>query len=282
MLQACHEWHCAGRSAVAGTVKQSVEAYAAYEQNVGGIQKLFGNMGKSLEEYAAMNNTTTDAVASQWAKLEDAQNTVLENANNAWKTAGMSANDYMQQVTSFSAALITSLGNDTQKAADYADMAMIDMSDNVNTFGSNMQDVQNAYQGFAKQNYTMLDNLKLGYGGTQSEMQRLIADASKLTDVQKELGVTVDGNSMSFSNIVAAIHVMQESMQIGGTTAREAATTIEGSINAMKSAWIICWPDLATKMRIWACLSPTLRRALQLPLGMCSRGSGLFLIVSGT
>ena len=223
--------------AVAGTVKQSVEAYAAYEQNVGGIQKLFGNMGKSLEEYAAMNNTTTDAVASQWAKLEDAQNTVLENANNAWKTAGMSANDYMQQVTSFSAALITSLGNDTQKAADYADMAMIDMSDNVNTFGSNMQDVQNAYQGFAKQNYTMLDNLKLGYGGTQSEMQRLIADASKLTDVQKELGVTVDGNSMSFSNIVAAIHVMQESMQIGGTTAREAATTIEGSINAMKSAW---------------------------------------------
>ena len=145
----------------------------------------------------------------------------------------------MEQVTSFSAALITSLGGDTGKAADYANMAMVDMSeDNVNTFGSSMQDVQNAYQGFAKQNYTMLDNLELGYGGTQKEMQRLIKDASKMTDVQRKLGVTVDSSSMSFDNIVAAIHVMQESMQIGGTTAREAATTIEGCRSARsRAAW---------------------------------------------
>ena len=225
-------------TAAAGVlVKSSLDGYAAYEQNVGGIQKLFGNMGKSLDDYASMTGQTTEQASGKWQELEAAQTKMMSQAKQAFATCGLSANAYMEQVTSFSAALITSLGGDTGKAADYANMAMVDMSDNVNTFGSSMQDVQNAYQGFAKQNYTMLDNLKLGYGGTQKEMQRLIKDASKMTDVQERLGVTVDSSSMSFDNIVAAIHVMQESMQIGGTTAREASTTIEGSVSAMKAAW---------------------------------------------
>lgn len=224
-------------AATGAITKSSLDAYGAYEQNVGGIQKLFGNMGKSLDEYAELTGNAVDAVAQKWGVLEQSQNMVLQNAANAYKNAGMSANQYMEQVTGFSAALITSLGNDTVAAANYADMAMVDMSDNANTFGTDMESIQWAYQGFAKQNYTMLDNLKLGYGGTKEEMQRLISDASKMTDVQKKLGVTVDESSLSFDNIVAAIHVMQESMQIGGTTAREAATTIEGSVNMMKAAW---------------------------------------------
>ena len=229
-----------GTAAVSATgviTKQALDAYSSYEQNVGGIQKLFGNMGKSVEEYAALTGQSTAEIGDKWQTLEDSQNKVLANAQNAYKTAGLSANAYMEQVTSFSAALISSLGGDTVKAADYANTAMIDMADNANTFGTSIGDIQNAYQGFAKQNYTMLDNLKLGYGGTQQEMQRLISDASKMTDVQQKLGVTVDSSSMSFDNIVAAIHVMQESMQIGGTTAREASTTIEGSVSAMKAAW---------------------------------------------
>lgn len=229
-----------GSAAVGATgviAKQAIDAYSSYEQNVGGIQKLFGNMGKSVEEYAALTGQSTAEIGEKWQTLEDSQNKVLANAQNAYKTAGLSANAYMEQVTSFSAALISSLGGDTVKAADYANTAMVDMADNANTFGTAIGDIQNAYQGFAKQNYTMLDNLKLGYGGTQQEMQRLIADASKMTDVQQKLGVTVDSSSMSFDNIVAAIHVMQESMQIGGTTAREASTTIEGSVSAMKAAW---------------------------------------------
>lgn len=224
-------------AATGAITKSSLDAYGAYEQNVGGIQKLFGNMGKSLDEYAELTGNAVDAVAEKWGVLEQSQNMVLQNAANAYKTAGMSANQYMEQVTGFSAALITSLGNDTVAAANYAEMAMVDMSDNANTFGTDMESIQWAYQGFAKQNYTMLDNLKLGYGGTKEEMQRLISDASKMTDIQKKLGVTVDESSLSFDNIVAAIHVMQESMQIGGTTAREAATTIEGSVNMMKAAW---------------------------------------------
>lgn len=224
-------------AATGAITKSSLDAYGAYEQNVGGIQKLFGNMGKSLDEYAELTGNAVDAVAGKWGVLEQSQNMVLQNAANAYKNAGMSANQYMEQVTGFSAALITSLGNDTVAAANYAEMAMVDMSDNANTFGTDMESIQWAYQGFAKQNYTMLDNLKLGYGGTKEEMQRLIYDASKMTDVQKKLGVTVDESSLSFDNIVAAIHVMQESMQIGGTTAREAATTIEGSVNMMKAAW---------------------------------------------
>ena len=201
----------AGSAALAlGTLGTSAVAeYADFEQNVGGVQKLFG----------------------------DAADYVVTHARNAYQTAGVDQNTYMEQVTSFSASLIQSLGGDTVAAAEYANRALVDMSDNVNTYGSNMEDVQNAYQGFAKQNYTMLDNLKLGYGGTQEEMQRLISDASQMTDVQAELGVTVDGTSMSFGNIVNAISVMQKSMGIAGTTSREAATTISGSIGMMKAAW---------------------------------------------
>ncbi|MFR5194245.1 MAG: hypothetical protein ACLTEX_02675, partial [Eggerthella lenta] len=162
----------AGVAAVTG---MSMNAYAAYEQNVGGIQKIFGNMGKSLEDYAAMTGQTVEQCSGKWQQLEQAQTTVLANADAAYKTAGMSANQYMEQVTGFSAALVSSLGGDTVKAAEYANTAMVDMSDNANTFGTAMEDLQNAYQGFAKQNYTMLDNLKLGYGGTKEEMQRLIS-----------------------------------------------------------------------------------------------------------
>ena len=212
----------------------AVEQYSSYEQNVGGIQKLFGNMGQTLEEYAAANNTTTDAVASEWQSLEDAQDLVVRNAANAFETAGVSANTYMETVTSFSAALINSLGGDTQAAAKQAQVAMVAMSDNVNTFGTDMQDVQNAYQGFAKQNYTMLDNLKLGYGGTKEEMERLISDANEYAAANGEAAdLTID----SFSDIVTAIELIQEKQNIAGTTAREASTTIEGSVNQMKAAW---------------------------------------------
>ena len=217
----------AGVAAVTG---MSMNAYAAYEQNVGGIQKIFGNMGKSLEDYAAMTGQTVEQCSGKWGQLEQAQTTVLANADRAYITAGLSANRYMEQVTGFSASLVKSLGGDTVKAAEYADTAMVDMSDNANTFGTAMEDLQNAYQGFAKQNYTMLDNLKLGYGGTKEEMQRLISDAHAVNGA-------VDESSLSFDNIVLAIHTMQEQMQIAGTTSREAASTIEGSCNMAKAAW---------------------------------------------
>ena len=221
-------------AATGAITKSSLDAYGAYEQNVGGIQKLFGNMGKSLDEYAELTGNAVDAVAEKWGVLEQSQNMVLQNAANAYKNAGMSANQYMEQVTGFSAALITSLGNDTVAAANYAEMAMVDMSDNANTFGTDMESIQWAYQGFAKQNYTMLDNLKLGYGGTKEEMERLISDANKVKEANGEMAeLSID----SFADVVEAIHIMQGEMQIGGTTAREAATTIEGSVNMMKAAW---------------------------------------------
>lgn len=193
--------------AVAG--KQALDAYATWEQAVGGVDTLFKSASGTVQKYAA----------------------------DAYKTAGVSANDYMNQVTSFAASLVQSLGGDTAKAAKLGNTALVDMSDNANKMGTDLGSLQWAYQGFAKQNYTMLDNLKLGYGGTQEEMKRLIQDASKMTDIQKELGVTVDGSSMSFSNVVSAIHVMQKSLGIAGTTSEEAATTIEGSIGMMKAAW---------------------------------------------
>ena len=189
--------------------KQALNNYAEYEQLVGGVETLFKDSAKIVEGYA----------------------------NEAYKTAGLSANQYMDTVTSFSASLLQSLGGDTKKAADYSNRAIIDMSDNANKMGTDMQMLQNAYQGFAKQNFQMLDNLKLGYGGTKTEMQRLIKDASKLTDVQKELGITVDANDMSFGNIVNAISVVQKEMGIMGTTSKEASSTIQGSVNAMKSSW---------------------------------------------
>lgn len=227
----------AGSAAIAGIAKSALDGYANYEQLVGGVETLFGAGGKSLKEYAASVGKTTEEVSDKYYAMLKAQGIVLQNADQAYVTAGMSANEYMETVTSFSASLIQSLDGDTVAAAEKANRAISDMSDNANKMGSSMESIQNAYNGFAKQNYTMLDNLKLGYGGTKEEMARLIADAAKMKDVQEELGVTIDASSMSFGNIVDAISVMQKSMGIMGTTAKEAKGTISGSIASMKSAW---------------------------------------------
>ena len=181
--------------------KSAVNSYADLEQNVGGVETLFK---KSSDK-------------------------VIKNAEKAYKTAGLSANSYMSTVTSFSASLLQSLGGDTEKAADVADMALIDMADNANKFGTSMESIQNAYQGFAKQNYTMLDNLKLGYGGTKEEMERLLADAQKITGIEYDIS--------SLNDIFQAIHVIQQELDVTGTTAKEAEETISGSVASMKAAW---------------------------------------------
>ena len=219
---------------LAAVTKASMDGFSAYQQAVGGVQKLYGNMGQDLEEYAASVGQTTDQARAKWQALGNAQTTMLKQAQGAFATCGMSANQYMEQATSFSAALINSLGGDTEKAAAQTQKAMVAMADNVNTFGTSMQDVQNAYQGFAKQNYTMLDNLKLGYGGTKEEMQRLIDDAN---DYAESIGKAGDLSIDSFSDIVDAIDLVQQKQQIADTTSREAATTIEGSVTMMKAAW---------------------------------------------
>lgn len=199
-----------GIKAVASGIKSlisgAIEGYGEYEQLVGGVETLFGSSA----------------------------DTVIKNAENAYKTAGLSANAYMETVTSFSASLLQSMGNDTEAAAKKADLALTDMSDNANKMGTDMQSIQNAYQGFAKQNYTMLDNLKLGYGGTKEEMQRLIDDANALNAAQ---GNYTNYSIESYADIVDAIHTVQTEMGITGTTALEASTTVEGSINSMKAAY---------------------------------------------
>ena len=224
-------------TAVAGLVAKSVQAYSSYEQLVGGVETLFGTQGKTLEEYAQFTGKTVDEVKDKYKDLQEAESTVMKNAAEAYATAGLSANAYMEQITGFSASLVQSLEGDTVKAAEVGNRAIIDMSDNANKMGTDITMIQNAYQGFAKQNYTMLDNLKLGYGGTKTEMERLVADASKMTDIQDKLNVTVEEGSLDFANIINAISVMQTSLGIAGTTADEAAKTIEGSTNAMKAAW---------------------------------------------
>lgn len=199
-----------GVKAVASGIKSlisgAIEGYGEYEQLVGGVETLFGSSA----------------------------DTVIKNAENAYKTAGLSANAYMETVTSFSASLLQSMGNDTEAAAKKADQALTDMSDNANKMGTDMQSIQNAYQGFAKQNYTMLDNLKLGYGGTKEEMQRLIDDANALNAAQ---GNYTNYSIESYADIVDAIHTVQTEMGITGTTALEASTTVEGSINSVKAAY---------------------------------------------
>ena len=187
--------------ALANLGKSALDSVGQLEQNVGGVETLFG----------------------------DAADAVIASADRAYQTAGMSANDYMSTVTSFSASLLQSLGGNTEEAAKVADMAIIDMADNANKMGTSMDMIQNAYQGFAKQNYTMLDNLKLGYGGTKTEMERLLADAEKLT------GVKYDINNLN--DVYQAIHAVQEEMGITGTTAKEAASTLEGSMASAKAAW---------------------------------------------
>lgn len=220
--------------AFAMTAKSALDAYASYEQNTGGIEKLFGTAGMSLEEYANSVGKSVDEASAEYSRLTSANDTVMQNAANAWQTAGMSANQYMEQTVKFSASLIQSLGGDTAAAADYADMAIRDMSDNVNTFGTDMGLVQQAYQGFARGNYEMLDQLAIGYGGTKSEMERLISDANALKEAN---GQMADLSIDSFADVVEAIHLVQEAEHVAGTTAREASTTIEGSVASAKSAW---------------------------------------------
>lgn len=192
----------AAATAIGAIGTQAVNAYADYEQLVGGVETLFKQSADVVQNYA----------------------------NQAYKTAGMSANQYMETVTSFSASLLQSLGGDTAKAAEYGNQAVIDMSDNANKMGTSIEMIQNAYQGFAKQNYTMLDNLKLGYGGTKEEMARLVNDAAKLDS-------SIQANDLSFANIVKSIHAVQSEMGITGTTAQEAATTIQGSLSMVKASW---------------------------------------------
>lgn len=195
----------AGLAVASGAVlalgKQAIASYGEYEQLVGGVETLF--------------KENADAV--------------IENADRAFKTAGMSANTYMQTVTSFSASLLQSLDGDTRRATEYADMAITDMADNANKMGTSMEMIQNAYQGFAKQNYTMLDNLKLGYGGTKGEMERLLEDASAIAGIEFDIS--------SYADVVEAIHIIQQNMGITGTTALEASQTIQGSISAMGASW---------------------------------------------
>ena len=205
-------------TAVGALVTSAVKGYAEYEQLVGGVDTLFKDSSQKLQEYA----------------------------NQAYKTAGLSANDYMSTVTSFSASLLQSLGGDTEKAADYANQALIDMSDNANKMGTSMESIQWAYQGFAKQNYTMLDNLKLGYGGTKEEMQRLLEDAQKLTGVKYDIS--------NFGDVTQAIHAIQTELGITGTTAKEASSTIEGSFNSMKAAWNNLMVGMASPDTDWETL----------------------------
>lgn len=219
----------AGADAIATLSTIAVKTYADYEQLVGGVETLFGAGGKSLVEYVNDVGKYSPEITKQYNDLMAAQSKVMDDADAAYKTAGLSANDYMKTVTGFAAALNSSLGGNTQKAAEYANMAVVDMADNANKMGTSMESIQNAYQGFAKQNYTMLDNLKLGYGGTKSEMERLLADASELAGKKFDIS--------SYADVVEAIHTIQDEMGITGTTAKEAETTISGSVNSMKAAW---------------------------------------------
>lgn len=216
-------------AALADVTKDAVGAYGSYEQLLGGVETLFGAGGKSVEGYAEEVGKSVEEAQGEYDALMAAQNAVLANADSAYNRAGLSANAYMETVTGFAASLIQSLGGDTQKAAEMADVALTDMADNANKMGTSMESIQHAYQGFARGQFTMLDNLKLGYGGTKEEMERLLKDAQAISGVEYDIS--------SYADMVSAIHVIQEEMGITGTTAAEAATTIEGSTAAMKAAW---------------------------------------------
>lgn len=229
----------AAATAVGALGTKAVQAYADYEQLVGGVETLFGAGGQSVEEYAASVGKSVDEVKRAYNDLITAQEGVMEDAANAYKTAGMSANEYMETVTSFAAALSANLGGDTMAAAEYARVAVTDMADNANKMGSSMESIQNAYQGFAKQNYSMLDNLKLGYGGTAKEMYRLLSDAKEIDETfDAVFSLDEKGHlEANYSDIVQAIHIVQTEMGITGTTAKEAASTIQGSFGMVKAAW---------------------------------------------
>ena len=214
--------------------KAAVKSYSEYEQLVGGVETLFGLQGKSLNQFAKEMNLSIDSYGDlakaqkEYNKALEAQNIVMANASNAWKTTGLSANQYMNTITSFAASLKQSTSSN-KEAAEVADMAMVDMADNANKMGTSMDSIMAAYMGFSKQNYTMLDNLKLGYGGTKTEMERLLKDASKLAGKKYDIS--------NLSDVYEAIHVIQTELGVTGTTAEEAEKTISGSMSAMKAAW---------------------------------------------
>lgn len=219
----------AAAGAAIGTItKFAVSSYSEYEQLAGGVETLFGAQGMSLKKYAKSIGETVGQAKGKYDQLIQAQTEVMNNAKVAYKTAGMSANDYMNTITSFAAALKQSTANETE-AAKVANQTVIDMADNANKMGTNMEDIQNAYQGFSKQNYTMLDNLKLGYGGTKTEMERLLQNAEKLT------GVHYDINNLS--DVYNAIHEIQKNLGITGTTGEEAMKTIDGAMKMTKASW---------------------------------------------
>ena len=212
-------------AAVAKIFKAALDQGAAIQQSLGGVETLF----------------------------KESADTVVKNAENAWQTVGVSANEYMEQVTSFSATLLQGLGGDTAAAAAYADQALVQMADNANKFGTDMQAIQNAYQGFAKDNYTMLDNLKLGYGGTASEMARLINDSGVLGDTIEVTAATV--KDVPFDTIISAIGVIQDELGVTGTTASEAATTFSGSFASMKATFMNFLAAIATGGNVTSALS---------------------------
>lgn len=218
----------AAGTAIGTITKFAVSSYSEYEQLAGGVETLFGAQGMSLKKYAEKVGQTVEQARGKYDQLIQAQTEVMNNAKVAYRTAGMSANDYMNTITSFAAALKQSTANETE-AAKVANQTVIDMADNANKMGTNMEDIQNAYQGFSKQNYTMLDNLKLGYGGTKSEMERLLQNAEKLT------GVHYDINNLS--DVYNAIHEIQKNLGITGTTGEEAMKTIDGAMKMTKASW---------------------------------------------
>lgn len=214
---------------VSALASSAISAYSEFEQLQGGIETLFGTNGRTVEEYAADMGKTVAEVKADYESLESAQATVMENAANAYKTAGLSANEYMETATASAASMVSSLGGDTEEAARLVDQSITDMSDNANKMGTSMESIQTAYAGFAKSNYTMLDNLKLGYGGTQAEMERLLEDAEAISGIEYDIS--------SYADITEAIHVIQTEMGITGTTAKEASTTISGSLNQLSASW---------------------------------------------
>lgn len=220
-------------------IKDSIAQGGELEQSIGGIETLFGAKGaQSVNEYAQIVGKTVGEVKGEYYDLMRGQKIALNNASDAWKTTGLSANEYMQNISGFAAALNSSLGGDTVESAKVANMAMIDMADNSNKMGTSMEALQNAYQGFAKQNYTMLDNLKLGYGGTKTEMERLLKDAQAVSGVEYNID--------NLADVYKAIHVISGEIGITGTTAREAEKTLQGSANAMKAAWTDLLGNMAT------------------------------------
>ena len=219
---------------VAGITKV-IKSYADLEQSLGGVETLFKDNGTSAIQLAKKYNITAKEAQALYDTMEEKGASVISNANKAFKTAGVSANQYMQQVTSFSATLLQGLGGDTEKAAQYADKALVQMADNANKMGTNMSDIQNAYQGFAKDNYTMLDNLKLGYGGTAGEMARLVNESGVLNGAFEATAENV--KDIPFHTLIEAIGITQDKLGITGTTAKEASETVAGSFQAMKASF---------------------------------------------